>query len=209
MSELDELKKARDLLRETSSEVSDPSTVAESLDLEAALEKRRADEIAAEQASSDVTVDDVVVDLRPEPAEVTMDPSPVKRSSRRTMRPSKSTTRVQKVPKPVFRGEGPRRRINMMLSGDFASLRALAKSEQSMTAGHLVMSALAAHGDALRAEADEAPIPAYRSESRSESWQLLVADSELEALDALTDDLARAMGKRSRAGVVALLLSRC
>lgn len=78
-----------------------------------------------------------------------------------------------------------------------------------MTAGHLVLSAVAEHEQDLRAAAARAPLHAYKITSDRESWQLLVSATELVRLDQFTDDLAVAMGRRSRAGAVALALASC
>jgi hypothetical protein len=217
MSDMADLMAARDKLKERKAAETSTSP-ADELDLAAALAARKAGDQPPEPpaAGDEAPAPEPVIDLRTEPAvatpptEAPAPKEPPARKPRATKAPSRpAQVKVQTVPQPVFRGEGPRIRVNMMLSGDFGGLRSLAKDEFSMTAGHLVMSAVAAHAEALRAEASKAPIATYRSGSRSESWQLLITQSELDELDALADDLARAMGKRSRAGSVALALSRC
>lgn len=89
---------------------------------------------------------------------------------------------------------------------DFEGLRTRAKAT-GMTATHLILAAAAAHGDQLRQEARTRPFLHKRRPSRG--WTLILSTEELNALDALVQDLAPAFGKKSRTAVVSELLTRC
>jgi hypothetical protein len=114
--------------------------------------------------------------------------------------PSVSTRAVT----PTLRDVEPRRRVPVDIPVVFEPMRQQA-GDRGITLTTLVLTALRVEGSALAERAQRegiVPVPA----DGFRRWTLLMSDSELDELDELTTALVRALGRRSRARTIALVL---
>lgn len=106
---------------------------------------------------------------------------------------------------PTLRDVETRRRVPVDIPVVFEPMRQQA-SDQGITLTTLVLTALRVEGSALAERAQrEGIVPVPTDGFRR--WTLLMSDSELDELDELTTALERALGRRSRARTIALVLA--
>lgn len=142
-----------------------------------------------------------VDDVATEPIEAD-DPSP---SAPSTPVEKDSASAFTRAVTPTLRDVEHRRRVPVDIPVVFEPMRQQA-SDRGITLTTLVLTALRVEGSALAERAQrEGIVPVPTDGFRR--WTLLMSDSELDELDELTTALERALGRRSRARTIAVVLA--
>lgn len=168
----------------------------ESSDLTGEIERRLA--AAKRGRSSDPASDELIT-----PTESKPQAAPEVGGRPRESRSSRSVPSRGSIT-PALRDTEPRQRVPVDVPANFEQLRLAAKA-QGISATTLVLTTLRAERAELEARAKHegiAPIVAQGFKR----WTLLMSDHELAELDGFTTAMERALGRRSRAKAIALVL---
>ena len=112
------------------------------------------------------------------------------------------------IPPPATRALGGRRRVTVEVPVAYEELRLIAKAD-GMSCGHLVLSAMHSHRDAILRSANDGRYIDTPPRGFTKKWQMMWNDLELASFDEFIDELKPHLARSSRAFVATVILGHC